>query len=206
MDEDPIPGLIKLYSDNPMAMEDLARCRINPNIRSKQRRDLEFFIPQVCSFYLQDYYSNTTELVNFILNASGEFHFSHRVLFFFSAMIYEKMDPEKQKKQRDIIDRVVNQLISQINKFPEKLYLTSSQECERMWSDYGLGDFYPHIAIRQKDRLSPQILRLLQKRLKNVQAVIDQYTELGYHNEIASFDQVVPNRVSVNNQDSPSED
>jgi len=51
-DVDPIPGLIKLYCDNPMAMEELRLCRINPNIRSKQRKDLEFFIPQICSFYL----------------------------------------------------------------------------------------------------------------------------------------------------------
>lgn len=51
-DIDPIPSLIKLYSDSPTAMEELSMCRINPNLKSKQRRDLEFFIPQVCSFYL----------------------------------------------------------------------------------------------------------------------------------------------------------
>lgn len=51
-DIDPIPCLIKLYSDNPFAMDELAKCRINPNLKSKQRRDLEFYIPQICSFYL----------------------------------------------------------------------------------------------------------------------------------------------------------
>lgn len=44
-DQDPIPSLIKLYSDNPAAMAELQGCRINPNMQSKQRRDLEFFIP-----------------------------------------------------------------------------------------------------------------------------------------------------------------
>ncbi len=44
-DIDPIPSLIKLYSCDPAAMFELSRCRINPNLRSKQRRDLEFYIP-----------------------------------------------------------------------------------------------------------------------------------------------------------------
>jgi len=95
-DVDPIPGLIKLYCDNPMAMQELQMCRINPNIRSKQRKDLESFIPQICSFYLQGYYSQADDLVNFILNASGNFNFSHRVLFFFSAILFGKITPEKE--------------------------------------------------------------------------------------------------------------
>jgi len=55
-DIDPIPTLIKLYSCDPSAMNELARCRINPNLSSKQRKDLEFYIPQICSFYLQGYF------------------------------------------------------------------------------------------------------------------------------------------------------
>jgi len=66
-DLDPIPSLIKLYSCDPTAMIELSHCRINPNLRSKQRRDLEFYIPQLCSFYLQGYFEQQEELVNFIL-------------------------------------------------------------------------------------------------------------------------------------------
>jgi hypothetical protein len=110
-DIDPIPCLIKLYSDNPFAMEELAKCRINPNLKSKQRRDLEFYIPQICSFYLQGYFSNVEALVNFIFQASGEYHFSHRVLFFFSSILFDKLTPEKQAIQKNCIDTVVNGLL-----------------------------------------------------------------------------------------------
>lgn len=57
-DPDPIPSLIKLYSDNVLGMEELSRCRINPDLRATQRRDLEFFIPQICSFFITGYYSD----------------------------------------------------------------------------------------------------------------------------------------------------
>lgn len=55
-DKDPIPFLIKLYSCQPDAIEALATCRINPDLKAAVRKDLEFFIPQLCSFYLQGYY------------------------------------------------------------------------------------------------------------------------------------------------------
>ena len=84
---DPIPGLIKLYSCDASAMALLGACRINPDLKSKLRRDLEFFIPQICSLYLQGFYPRQQELVNFILAASNEFHFSHKVLFFLQAIL-----------------------------------------------------------------------------------------------------------------------
>lgn len=69
-DVDPIPGLIKLYSCDRVAMDELSLCRINPNLKSSQRRDLEFYIPQLCSLYLQGYFPRQDELTNFILSAS----------------------------------------------------------------------------------------------------------------------------------------
>jgi hypothetical protein len=130
---DPIPILIKLYSDNSTAMEELTACRINPDLNSKRRLDLEFYIPQLCSFYLQGYFSQAEELVNFILQASGEFHFSHRILFFFSAIIFQKIAREKESLQRNCIDKVVNGLLGQITNFDERLFLTGSKELERTW-------------------------------------------------------------------------
>lgn len=50
-------------------------------------------------------------LVNFIFQASGEYHFSHRVLFFFSSILFDKLTPEKQVTQKNCIDTVVNGLL-----------------------------------------------------------------------------------------------
>lgn len=77
-------------------MQELSVCRINPNLRSTVRKDLEFFIPQICSLLLQGYYPKQDELIRFILSASREFHFSHRVLFFLQSILLEKLDEEKQ--------------------------------------------------------------------------------------------------------------
>ena len=43
--KDPIPVLIKLYSCEPEAVVELSKCRINPDLTSPVRQDLEFYIP-----------------------------------------------------------------------------------------------------------------------------------------------------------------
>ena len=50
--------LISLYSCEPTAVQELSKCRINPDLTSPVRQDLEFYIPQLISFYLQGYYPN----------------------------------------------------------------------------------------------------------------------------------------------------
>lgn len=188
-------------------MEELSRCRINPNLRSTQRRDLEFFIPQICSFYITGYYSDPDTLVNFLLQAAHEFHFSHRLLFFYSSVLPDKATPEQQKVQITCIDRVVKGLLAQVNKLPERLFLTGSAELERTWLVYGMGDFYPQLAARQRESrpLEPGLLRLYRRRLDKVQALIDAYSARGFHNEGATIDQP-QSRASLNDNGTGSTD
>lgn len=45
---------MKLYAHQPDAIMQLeTQCRINPDFGSPFRNDLEFFIPQICSFLLK---------------------------------------------------------------------------------------------------------------------------------------------------------
>ena len=44
---------MRMYAHQAGAIKDLYRCRINPDFQSLFRDDLEFFIPQLCSFYLK---------------------------------------------------------------------------------------------------------------------------------------------------------
>ena len=53
-DKDPIPYLISLYACEDDAVKELAMCRVNPNFDNPIRNDLEFFIPQLCTFYIQE--------------------------------------------------------------------------------------------------------------------------------------------------------
>jgi hypothetical protein len=81
--------------------------------------------------------------VNFILQASREFHFSHRVLFFFSAILFDKITPEREKVQKNCINRMVNGLLGLIikadGKTDENFFLTGSAELEKAWQIFGMG-------------------------------------------------------------------
>ena len=145
VNRDPIPSLIKLYSDNPCALDELGECRINPDLKSNQRSDLEFYIPQICSFYLQGYSSQSDELVDFILRAASAFHFSHRILFFFAAIQFNKLDQSQSEIQRNCISKVIDGLLGQISKHPERLFLTNSKEIQNVWQSFGLSQFYPQL-------------------------------------------------------------
>lgn len=99
IDKDPIPCLIKLYSCDNDAVNELASCRLNPDLNSSVRKDLEFFIPQLLSFYLQGYYDNSQQLVNLILQASQtNFFFSHRIIFFLKAVLLMNLKDKQMEE------------------------------------------------------------------------------------------------------------
>ena len=130
------------------AMQLLGACRINPDLKSKVRRDLEFFIPQICSLYLQGHFPSQAELVKFILAASNEFHFSHRVFFFFQSVLLDNiLDPEKRQKQEIIIDSIRKKLQEQLRTQDECMFLSNSQELERTLHQYGMAEFFMQISV-----------------------------------------------------------
>lgn len=112
--------------------------------------------------------------------------------------------------QKRSIDKVVNALLGQIEKFPERLFLTSSIELEKTWNEYGLAEFYPTICTKKESKkMNPKILRLFQKRLDKVQQIIDNYTEMGYYNEVDSLERVIvkeEKRASINNSKTEDSD
>ena len=97
--KDPIPVLISLYSCEPTAVQELSKCRINPDLTSPVRQDLEFYIPQLISFYLQGYYPNMEQLVDLIVQACrNDFYFSHRIFFQLKSVTFEAIT-EVQKEE-----------------------------------------------------------------------------------------------------------
>ena len=81
--------MIRLYAHDDTVLKDLEQARVNPDFTSEFRNDLEFFIPQVCSFYLQGEFMNAQQLREFLLMAcSTSFFFSHRIWFFFQSVMF----------------------------------------------------------------------------------------------------------------------
>jgi hypothetical protein len=84
-----VKNLMRLYAHQSEAIIDLHLCRVNPDFTSVFRDDLEFFIPQLGSFYLKGDYEYPADIANLIvLAASTSFFFSHRVWFFFQSTMF----------------------------------------------------------------------------------------------------------------------
>ena len=51
-EQDPLNLLTRLYAQERGAASRIQSCRINPDFRNPVRKDLEFYIPQICTFFL----------------------------------------------------------------------------------------------------------------------------------------------------------
>lgn len=114
IDSEVFNALVQLYRHKPHANNLLVRVRLNPDIvanssGSAPRSDLEFFIPQLCSFYLNpELDSVEVEQIGEILCRACEvnFFFAHRVWFFFRSSI----DYLKDIEQSERIERILSRL------------------------------------------------------------------------------------------------
>ena len=49
-----VKALMRLYAHQGDAIKDLKElCRVNPDYNSSYRNDLEFYVPQICTFFLR---------------------------------------------------------------------------------------------------------------------------------------------------------
>ena len=141
--EDPMSVLIRLYAHDKAAIKDLERVRVNPDFTSRFRSDLEFFIPQLCCFYLKGDSEGEEDIVNLITLAStGSFFYSHRIWFFFQAMLFPESDPtsrEQHYKSRVVLRGLKDACI----KSKERLYLTNSQDIVKLIQEFSMTESYP---------------------------------------------------------------
>ena len=98
-------------------MAELAKCRVNPDLTSPVRQDLEFYIPQLISFYLQGYYPNMEQLVNLIVqDCKNDFYFSHRIFFQLKSVTFEHVnDIRKEEQQRAAVDTLLKNIYEMIS-------------------------------------------------------------------------------------------
>ena len=89
----PFQTLINLFAHKNV-VEDLKKVRLNPNLyllESGQRKDLEFYIPQLCNFNLFGGKEQVAQFFFFLCNACyASFFFAHRVYWFMRS--FQKID------------------------------------------------------------------------------------------------------------------
>jgi len=144
--------LIRLYAHDHEAVKLLERVRVNPDFTSRFRSDLEFFIPQLCCFFLKGDSEIEEELVKLIIIASkSSFFYSHRVWFFFQAMLFPETDPlskSHEKKSRVVLKCLKEACI----KSKEQLYLTNSKDIIRLIAEFNMADQYPWLQLENEKK------------------------------------------------------
>ena len=113
--DDVFTPLTKFFAKSEDAIDELKKVRLNPDLLNldKNRNDLEFYIPQLCSFILFNELKYIEEFFAFLCKAAYiNFFFAQRVHWFLSAMI----DIEEEKKDKIIsILQMINTLFESEN-------------------------------------------------------------------------------------------
>ena len=118
---DPFIILANMWAHKPV-IKDLENVRINPNLIRKDRvktlsnviirNDLEFYIPQLCSFIIFGEDELVDELLSFLFKSCYcSFFFAHRVLWFLKSMLNNEevnngINVEMNNKISDIIHTI----------------------------------------------------------------------------------------------------
>jgi len=79
---------LELFAGNAGSVSDLTTWRLNPDTKSVVRDDIEFFIPQLCGYLIdekkpQELRDGLFEIL--VQAANANFYFSHRLFFFLQA-------------------------------------------------------------------------------------------------------------------------
>ena len=165
---DPFTILTKIWAYKSV-ISDLEKVRINPNlIHTKQtqnlnsiviRNDLEFYIPQLCSFVLFGDNIVIDELLSFLCNACyASFFFAHRVIWFLKSMIFHNKESEKINLKINNILHVLQTIYKTDNKRNNQTKINnfviagSSQYIECINNFNKERESYPYITSSDSDK------------------------------------------------------
>ena len=176
----PFKLLTNLFVNEEDAISGLESIRLNPNLVSenKLRNDLEFYIPQLCTFLLFGEVKDIEEFFVFLCKVcNASFFFAHRVHWFLSAMINAAED-----KREDII-----RILKMINT------LFKSENAVKKTK---IGKFYVSNAEKFIDYIKKNNLYYLYD-VKKIQKGIDCLNEIDY-NDLNGYQQELYNKYKDN--------
>ena len=158
---DPFIILANIWAHKKV-IKDLEKVRINPNLIRKERvktlsniiirNDLEFYIPQLCSFIIFGDNELVDELLSFLCKSCYcSFFFAHRVIWFLKSMLandenHNEMNNEMNNKIANIIHTIQTIFKSDTEKEKKELknYFIAGGE---VYSNYNKGYFTDTVDI-----------------------------------------------------------
>jgi len=185
--------LTNLFSNKDGSISALESIRLNPNLVSanKLRNDLEFYIPQLCTFLLFGEMKAIEEFFVFLCKVcNASFFFAHRVHWFLSAMINAAQD-----KKDDIINilKMINTLFKSENKNRRnklsKFYIANSNPFIKYIKSHNLYFLYDNKSIKNQTNILEEVdynsldgyQQEIYNKYKNSREIIIKYSENEYN-------------------------
>ncbi|CAI2382541.1 unnamed protein product [Moneuplotes crassus] len=157
--KDPLDVLLRLYAREEGIVEELEEVRLNPDFTSKYRNDLEFYLPQLCSYCLSE--DGNDELQKFIIIAAqSNIFFSHRVLFFL-----ESLTTENEKVNENIQNILIS--LSQMQGIETQQYGENEEknkEIEQVIENY-----------KKTEILSPETIQKYRNKIRAADITLRKY-------------------------------
>jgi phosphatidylinositol 4-kinase len=213
----PFKILTNLFINDEEAISGLESIRLNPNLvnENKLRNDLEFYIPQLCTFLLFGEMKDIEEFFVFLCKACNlSFFFAHRVHWFLSAMI----EASQEKKESIIkILKMINTLFkseSEENKnIINRFYVSNSEpfikyiKINDLYFLYDTKNIKNHKIINvlekvneEKEKLNGNQLDIFNKYNKS-KNIIFEYSNKEYKNIIFKDKNISTNNKKNNNKE-----
>ena len=213
----PFKILTNLFINDEEAISGLESIRLNPNLvnENKLRNDLEFYIPQLCTFLLFGEMKDIEEFFVFLCKACNlSFFFAHRVHWFLSAMI----EASQEKKESIIkILKMINTLFkseSEDNKnIIHRFYVSNSEpfikyiKINDLYFLYDTKNIKNHKIINvlekvneEKEKLNGNQLDIFNKYNKS-KNIIFEYSNKEYKNIIFKDKNISTNNKKNNNKE-----
>lgn len=179
---DPFELLTHLWAHKNV-LHELENIRLNPNLlnKNKIRNDLEFYIPQLCSFMLFGEYEIVQEFFCFLCKSCyASFSFAHRIIWFLKSSIgTNPADNEKIRNMLHIIQTIFKS--SKDKKCLESLYLSGSQDYISFLSKNKLNKHYfEKIASEGEIDLNDDNIKEFFNERQKFRATLDSFVENQY--------------------------
>ncbi|CAI2382885.1 unnamed protein product [Moneuplotes crassus] len=157
---DPLDALLKLYAREEGIVEELEEIRLNPDFTSIFRNDLEFYLPQLCSYCLfEDDFDDLKRFI--IIAAQSNIFFSHRVLFFLESLM--STDDSVNENIQSILATLSQTTIPNIHKYRENGQHTQ-KEIEEVIENY-----------KKTEILSPHTIHRYRKKICASDITLEKY-------------------------------
>ena len=196
--------MTNLFSNKDGSISALESIRLNPNLVSanKLRNDLEFYIPQLCTFLLFGEMKAIEEFFVFLCKVcNASFFFAHRVQWFLSAMINAS-----QEKKEDIISIFKSESKKKLNKL-NKFYIANSNPFMKYIKSHNLYFLYDNKSIQNQTNIFDVVdynkldgyQQEIYNKYKNSREMIVSYSEKEYNREKEKEENKINNINTGNN-------